>query len=296
MLGEAAEPGRLRDAGRGLLLGLAAGEAAAAPPDGRLPQTHMALAVAESLRVKGRPEASHLLTSWLRLPPEDWPPPESVSGAALALAGRGLPARELARAAARAASGGLQDPPLCRCLPVALAAHRSGGATRAWAQLVAGITHEDRQVQLAAVAGAMLARDLLTRDLADALSRVTQAVREDTPEGLIRQLRAGEPGEALPEGGDSASVLAAAVQALGRARSWSEAVADAGSRGGGGDPLPALVGALAGARWGASGLPEAELSAVPAPLRGELASAASNLLDRGLPGAALPAWVAELRG
>ncbi len=300
MLGEAGEPGRRGDAARGLLLGLAAGEAAGAAEGGApppLPLTRHTLAVAASLASSGRPVPDDLVRRWLELPEEQAPGAASTTGVALALARRGVPTAELGPAAARSAIGPATDLPLCRCLPIAVAAHRSGGAVRAWAELVAGVTHGDRLSQLVAGATALLARDLLTRELDDALARVAQAIREEAPESLVRRLRRGDPGEPLPGGDDAASVLAAAVQALGRAREWEAAVADSSSREEPDDQLPALVGALGGARWGTASIPRSLLAELPEGMADQLQSAADQLLALGRSGApdAPPAWLRQLR-
>ena len=272
MLGARRDPLRAGDASRGMLLGMAAGELIGG--DAGLPLTWHTLTLAESLRRAGRLLPDDVVTGWLELPQVHRLPAGSTTGIALRMSARGMNSAELGPAAASAAGAAALDLPLVRVLPVALAASRSGAATRAWAQLAAGITHGEMMAQLAAVATALLARDLLTLDLEDSLVRTAQAVREDAPEVFQRRLRPPEPGSCIPEGADAPDVLEAAVAALAGARTWAEAVDAASSRRIPGDQLPALVGGLAGARWGLRGLDQEVLARLPKDLPPRLLVAA----------------------
>ncbi len=245
-----------------------------------LPLTWHALTLAECLAESGRLVPDRVVAAWLELPPEHRLPAASATGIALRMAARGMDAGELGPAAASAAGAAALDLPLVRVLPVALAASRSGAATRAWAQLAAGITHGELLAQLAAVATALLARDLLTLDLEDSLVRTAQAVREEAPEEFQRRLRPPEPGAGVPEGADAPDVLGAAVAALAGARTWIEAVAAASSRSTPRDQLPALVGGLAGARWGLRGVDQEVLGRLSEDLPARLLAAA-ELVDTG---------------
>lgn len=278
MLGPRRDPRRAGDAARGMLLGMAAGELAGG--DAALPLTWHALTLAESLREVGRLVPGRVVAAWLELPDEHQLPRGSTTGIALWMAARGLDASQLGPAAAAATGAAALDLPLVRVLPVALAASRSGAATRAWAQLAAGITHGELLAQLAAVATALLARDLLTLDLEDSLVRTAQSVREEAPEVFQRWLRPPDPGAGIPEGSGAPEVLGAAVAALAGARTWGEAVGAASSRGTPQDQLPALVGGLAGARWGLREVDRVALARLP----GEVASrllAAAELVGSG---------------
>ncbi len=255
-----------------MLLGMAAGELLGGAS--RLPLTWHALTLAGSLAEVGRLAPDRVVTAWLELPAERRLPAVSTTGIALRMAARGMDAAELGPAAASAAGAAALDLPLVRVLPVALAASRSGAATRAWAQLAAGITHGELLAQLAAVATALLARDLLTLDLEDSLVRTAQAVREEAPEEFQRRLRPPEPGAGVPEGRDAPEVLGAAVAALTGASTWTEAVAAAGSRRTPQDQLPALVGGLAGALWGMRGVDQEVLGRLPGDLPSRLLAAA----------------------
>lgn len=272
MLGAARDRERAHDAAQGMMLGMAAGEAIGG--EAGLPFTWHALALAETLGELGRPVPAQVVARWLQIPLEHRLAPSSTTGIALRMAAKGLAIGELGPAAAAVAGVGALDLPLVRSLPVALAASRSGAATRAWAQLAAGITHGERLAQLAAVATALLARDLLSLELDDGLVRVSQAIREDAPESFQRHLRRPEPGAGLPDGAEAPAVLGAAVAALAEAGSWMEAVGAASSRWEPHDQLPALVGGLAGARWGRAGVDSSGLAQVPAELRTRLLAAA----------------------
>ena len=255
-----------------MLLGMAAGELLGG--ETTLPLTWHALTLAESLADTGRLVPDRVVAAWLALPAAHRLPATSTTGIALRLAARGMDPAELGPAAASAAGAAALDLPLVRVLPVALAASRSGAATRAWAQLAAGLTHGELLAQLAAVATALLARDLLTLDLEDSLVRTAQAVREEAPEGFQRRLRPPEPGAGVPEGADAPDVLEAAVAALAGARDWTEAVAAASSRRTPRDQLPAVVGGLAGARWGLRGVDQEVLARLPKDLPPRLLVAA----------------------
>ncbi len=275
MLGARRDPLKSGEAARGMLLGMAAGELLGG--DAALPLTWHALTLAESLREAGRLIPDRVVAAWLELPSLHRLPTGSTTGIALRMAARGMESEELGPAAASAAGPSALDLPLVRVLPVALAASRSGAATRTWAQLAAGITHGELLAQLAAVATALLARDLLTMDLEDSLVRMAQAVREETPEAFQRRLRPPERGAGVPEGTDAPDVLEAAVAALAGARTWADAVDAASSRNTPGDQLPALVGGLAGARWGLRAVDQEVLAQLPGDLPSRLLAAAELL-------------------
>jgi len=273
-------PDLLASRARGLLLGLALGEAARSRPTAAsLRLTAQATVVAEALLATGRPEPADLLSRWLAVSQTAPERPGSVTGEALRLFQRGLAAPEVAASVAAMIPGRSGDSPLGRCLPIAIACRGSGATLREWTQRCAGATHAERISQLAAVAAAMLARDLLTHSLADSLPRVAQALREDSPTSLIAALHAPRPGAGMPEGNDASAVLAASIQAVSEGRNWSETVAIAASRGVAGDTAPALAGALAGARWGLDALPEVNLRELPGALQIRLAQLAVDLLS-----------------
>lgn len=262
----------------GLLLGLALGEGASSPGSTTaLRLTTQAVAVAEALLAGGPFQPADLLPRWLgdslKIPER----PGSITGEALRLFQRGLPAPELASAVATMVPGRAGDAPLSRCLPIAIAARENGVILRGWVRRCTGATHADPISQLAALAAAMLARDLLSRPLDDCLPRVAQALREDSPESFTAILHTPRPGAGLPAGDDAAGVLAAAVQALCEGRDWAETVAIAASRGMAGDSAPALAGALAGARWGVVALPEVNLRQLPSSFRVRLSQLARDL-------------------
>lgn len=280
MLNPATSPEVVRSRAQGLLLGLALGEAAQSRrPDPTLRLTSQAVALAQALLVQGRPEPADLLSRWLALSAASPERPGAITGEALRLFERGIPASELARAAAGMAPGRSGDSPLSRCLPIAIACHGSGGTLRAWVQRCTAATHAEPLSQLAAIAAAMLGRDLLTRTLDDCLPRVAQALREESPESFIAILHAPRPGMGTPDGDDAQGVLAASIQAVCEGRDWVEAVAIAASRGVPDDTAPALTGALAGARWGLEALPEVELQQLQPALRHQLQQLALALLS-----------------
>lgn len=260
MLGVPSNQIRLPDGAAGLLVGIALGEhlgSRGAP--GGLPLTEEALAVAEVLLDRGEVDRGELMWRWLTLPA---PAPTSATP--------------------ESSPGRLGRPrlPLARCLPIAVAAAGSGGAAREWAEAAATTTHPGAEARLTAIGATLLARDLLTRSLGDSLVRLGQALREDAPENLLRSLVPGEPGEAVSEGESEAEVLRAAIHCLSYAESFEAALDEATSRGLAGDQLPALVGGLAGARFGRSGLPRPVVAALPPGLAARLEEMAERLLER----------------
>ena len=274
---------------QGLLLGLALGEATQSRgPDPALRLTRQATARAEALLARGRPEPADLLPRWLALSAACPERPGSITGEALRLFEAGLPATGLARAVAGMVPGRSGDSALSRCLPVAVACHGSGGTLRAWVQRCAAATHAEPISRLAAIAAAMLARDLLTRSLEDCLPRVAQALREESPESFTAIMHAPRPGTGMPDGDDAQAVLAASIQALCDGRDWTEAVAIAISRGVPGDTAPALTGALAGARWGVDALPQVGVRQLPPALGSRLRYLGQALLSLD-PAAGTPA-------
>jgi ADP-ribosylglycohydrolase len=280
-------PEALEDHAQGLLLGLALGELAGGRRGDavqELPVVNQVLVVAEILATGRSPDPASLLAGWAALPRSAHP--GSVSAEAVTLYEGGLPVEEVAIAVARVLPDRSGDAPLTSCLPFALACHGSGAAIKAGARRCAAVTHASPTSQLAAIATAMLARDLMILGLPDCLARVSQAVRTEASRDLLAALHLPEPGEGLPEGDDAISLLAATVQSLAEGQDWEESTATATSRSAPGDRLPALVGALAGGRCGLGALPTKGRDLLPRGLEEHLCGLAVQLVRIGAGAAA----------
>ncbi len=99
----------------------------------------------------------------------------------------------------------------------------------------------------------------LLQDAATPLQDALEYAGSDAPEELLEALRPiarGESPAALETSGYVVHSLQTALHDGLRAESAEEAIVTAVNRGGDTDTIGAIAGAVAGARWGASGLPE----------------------------------------
>ncbi|MGC1183622.1 MAG: ADP-ribosylglycohydrolase family protein [Candidatus Dormiibacterota bacterium] len=264
----------LHERARGLLLGIACGEALT----GALPLTNLALELGESLLARGEIEPELLLERWTRLDPSSRPPGGSITGQALRLYLDGFPAQGLAEATARVVPDRSGDGPLVRALPIAIAARQDGALLKRWANQSASVTHSDLTSRMAAVASCLLARDLFTRGLADSLARVGQALREEAPLRLARVLRYPHRGDPPEPGDDAVAVLSQAVAALSSAVDLDTALEEVENQDQTNRGALALAGGLAGACFGIK--PSSRrLAGLDSPLRQRLENLADRLID-----------------
>ena len=140
--------------------------------------------------------------------------------------------------------------PAHRCAPLGMALCIPTSELEAAAREQAGMTHVHPLAGDAAAAVALLIRALISGDCwAAAIA------------GLRPQLLpARAPGESLDAGGFSPHVLRAALHFVSGAASFDGALDAAVSFAGAANYCPVLVGALAGARWGAGAVPPAALA------------------------------------
>ncbi len=246
-----ASDAELQRRAEGLLLGLILAQRWAVPDGGR-PPTEAVLVeeVGSWILEGGDPDEQELLRRWSRSAAPGAGAGTSQTDLVLEYSRRGRPWAGARDTAARLTARPDLDPPLLRTLPISIACLGRGLTLRRWSHVVTAATHADSTSQLAGFAVARLAQDLLRFDLADALPRTAQAVREDAPESLISALRPGGPGEEIPGGEDARGVLGAAVQSLVGAGRWEDAVTAAASRRIAGDQAVLLAGAFAGALMG----------------------------------------------
>ena len=236
--------GSVEDRLRGALLGLAAGDKIGGP-------LQMALILAESLGERSRFDAGDYgrrLLDWHSLGSFDTGP---IAEAVFARAASGVPfqtAACLVHSRFRTMTAGCN--PAHRCAPLGMALCVPASELEAAAREQASMTHAHPLAGDAAAAVALLIRALISSDCwAAALA------------GLGPQLLpAHSPREGLDAGGFSPHVLHAALHFVSGAASFDGALDAAVSFAGAANYCPVLVGALAGARWGASAVPPAALA------------------------------------
>jgi ADP-ribosyl-[dinitrogen reductase] hydrolase len=227
---------------RGVLVGLAAGDRIGGP-------IRMAVRLAESLVEMGRFDAAAVLgryLAWWQHGAFDTGP---VSARALALVAAGRPVEE-ATAQVHREAGGMtagcnpahRSPPLAMC--AAVAADDLGGCALAEANL----THHDP----------------LAGEVAAAVNKLCRALIR----GVVWQDAVRDAGSfATPEGpgsnvGFAPDVLRAALHFVGSSARFTEALDRSLAFAGPSNYCPVLVGAVAGARWGASAIPPPVLAHV----------------------------------
>jgi len=305
----------LRDRYRGLLLGLAAGDACGQPACHRRPgsftplgdllgggpfelprgawsdKTAMALCLAESLAETGRPEAADQVARYLR-----WQREGHLSSTGQCVGISAATARALAQAQwTRNPLAGSHDPaqahkePLARIGPaVALLLPDPQEAIEA-AVDAARVTHQapatlDAVRYLAGVlVGALQGASKV--ELARPMFSPVEgywARRRLKPE--IEAVARGSWAERSPPrifgGGQAADALEAALWAFHRGKSFRDSVLAAANLGGDADVTAAIVGQLAGAYFGAAGIPATWRAAVSASTTIEGLS--DRLLERAL--------------
>lgn len=211
----------MKDRALGLLLGLAAGDRNGGP-------VRMAVRLGESLAERRAFDPDDILAryvQWWREGAFDTGP---VTWLVLKDVAEGAdPAQAVRQVAATRPTAGVG--PAHRCSPLALAPFLDDEALQDAARREAALTHGDPE------AGEVAAQVVL----------------------LARRLLRGEPWERRPTrnftpGGYAPEVLAAALHFLDRGRTFPEALRMSLDYAGPANYCPVLVGALGGARWGAS--------------------------------------------
>jgi ADP-ribosylglycohydrolase len=241
----------LQDRCRGVLLGLAAGDRNGGP-------VRMAVRLAESLAARCGFDADDVLAryvAWWREGAFDTGP---VAAGVLARVAVGeAPAAAVENV--HRASGGLTAG--CnaahRAAPLAMACELDDAALREAARHEAQLTHYDPAAGEVSAAIVVACRALLCGKPWDAalVAAAASAGHPTTHEALDAAARG--PGG---RGGFAPEVLRAAVHFVGRARDFGAALDDALAFAGPANYAPVLVGALAGARWGATGVRPADLA------------------------------------
>jgi ADP-ribosylglycohydrolase len=305
----------LKDRYRGLLLGLAAGDACGQPAAYRRPgtfmpigdligggpfdmprgawtdETAMALCLAESLLATDVPDVDDQLQRYLR-----WQDAGHLSSTGTCIGISATTARALAKArwSGKALAGSF-DPataekePLARIGPAVILLLADPEEAIEAAVLAARVTHQapltlDAVRYFAALlVGALqgASRVELTRPLFSPCEGYWDRHRlKPAVEAVAR----GSWAEKLPPrifgGGQAVDGLEAALWAFSRGNSFRDAVLAAVNLGGDADTTGAIVGQLAGAHYGAAGLPPAWRSSIA--LAPRIVETADELLERAL--------------
>jgi ADP-ribosyl-[dinitrogen reductase] hydrolase len=227
---------------RGVLIGLAAGDRNGGP-------IRMAVRSAESLLDCGGFNPADILKRYLRWYQEGAFDTGPVSERAFELMAAGLPAPEASAQVHREFGGKTAGcNPAHRSPPLSMFATIADEDLAACAEIEARLTHRDPLAGEVAAAGNKLCRSLI-RGLAwnDALGLCA---------GFADQHGPGNNGGFAPD------VLRAALFFVCRSASFSEALERSLTFAGPANYCPVLVGAIAGARWGASAIPQPALAHV----------------------------------
>ncbi len=227
---------------RGVLVGLAAGDRIGGP-------VRMALRLAESLVETGRFDADDVLgryLAWWQQGAFDTGP---VSARALALVAAGLPVED-ATAQVHREAGGMTAGcnPAHRSPPLAMCATVTDDDLAGCALAEARLTHHDPLAGEVAASANKLCRALI-RGAAwpDAVQEAGSFASQEGPGS---------------NGGYAPDVLRAALHFVGSSARFTEALDRSLEFAGPSNYCPVLVGAVAGARWGASAVPPPALAHV----------------------------------
>ena len=298
----------LQDRYRGVLLGLACGDALGGPveflsrediaqqhPDGLrdfigggwlnlapgeiTDDTQMTLAIARSLAEHEDVDMDDIgkrFVDWANSDPKDI---GLTTRAAIDALRRGIDWREAGTHVSGHASGNAAgNGAVMRCAPVALRFRNNLDRLVEASRDTARITHADRRCQGAAVAvNAMLAHLLDGGAIADLPEAIVEHVKEPETVAALQKV-AGLPREKVRSGGFVLDTMQAALWSLKQTESLEEAIILAVSLGADTDTTGAVTGALAGAAYGASAIPSRWLD--PLQYREELTALADLLLER----------------
>ncbi len=234
-----------RDYIRGVLIGLAAGDRIGGP-------IRMALCLAESLIAQQRFDREDILRRYLSWWREEGFDTGPVSARVFQLMAAGIPDEEAVsrtHAERRGLTAGCN--PAHRSLPLALAAFLALEDLPDLALREASLTHWDPLAGEVAGAGIVLCRHLiLGAEWPDAL-RQAAIGREERTQAALRS------GSNTPSNRDGFAphVLEAAISFVGANSEFAPALEAAVAFAGPANYCPVLVGAIAGARWGAAAIP-----------------------------------------
>ena len=302
-----ADIGRLRDQYRGVMLGMAAGDALGATVEFQPPEqiaasygvhraivgggwlnlapgeitddTQMALCIARSIVARGGFDPDDIaarFVEWYRSDPKDI---GNTTRHALALLDAGESWEDAGRLTHEAmrprdASNGS----IMRCAPVALATWRDPEMNARHTADSSRITHANPLCADACVALNAALAALLANPQADLIAEASAAASLDEVRAAAEAAREATP-DTLRAGGYVLDTLTAALWAVASHDSPDDAIVAAVNLGNDADTTGAVAGALAGARWGAAALPARWLDVLVD--RDELTGVADALLALG---------------
>jgi ADP-ribosyl-[dinitrogen reductase] hydrolase len=239
----------VRDRCRGVLLGLGAGDRNGGP-------IRMAVRLAESLLEQGRFDAADILDRYLRWWREGAFDTGPVSQRALELLAGGMETEEVSAQVHREFAGRTAGcNPAHRSSPLAMLCSLTDDDLPGCAIREARLTHHGSLAGDVAAAVNILCRSLILGTAWEAIwQQSAEGRRTETREALFLAKEA--PGSS---GGFAPEVLRAAVYFVGSSYDFSEALGRSVAFAGPANYCPVLVGAIGGARWGASAIPSQEL-------------------------------------
>lgn len=218
--------------------------------------TQLALAIAESIVRSGRiepPEIAARFVGWLHTGPKDV---GNLTRTAIRYHEQGVPWQEVgARIVAEFPGGSAGNGSLMRCAPVGLFhAHRPTALIRD-STIVSEITHANPLSVWGSVAVNLAIVEFLHGQSEGAIERVAGQIPVHEVAETVRAA-AKLPRRAIRSGGYVLETLSAAFWALAQGDTFEEVLVAAVNLGGDADTVGAVAGALAGARDGASAIPE----------------------------------------
>lgn len=275
----------LQSRARGVLLGLASGDALGGPlefmgareiqrthgevrdfigggwlslrPGETTDDTAMALDLARSLVELGHVASEDVARRWVQWMQSK---PKDIGGAtreALQYIAEGVSweeAGELVDQKAEVQGGALGNGAIMRCAPLALLLHSNPHALVRASLDTSRITHANPMCQWAAAALNLMLAYLLHGEYAQVVIRVAEQIPEPGVRDALLQVEVMDE-SAIGTGGHVLDTLQGAVWAFGNTRSLEEAVIRSAALGGDADTRAAVTGALAGAHYGAEQIP-----------------------------------------
>jgi len=298
------EFGTLRDRYRGCLLGLATGDALGAPvefinrdeialrygvvremlgggwldtkPGEYTDDTQMALAIARSIAELGRIDPADIgarFVQWMESMPKDI---GNTTLQSLGYLAAGVPWDEAgARTAARKGDSGAGNGSVMRTAPIGLACRNDPEALIRQSIDISRITHADPRCCWSCVALCQAIAALVSGS-DDVLEAAVEGIEEQEVVATVEQAATIRRAD-VRSGGYVLHTLGASFWALVNHDSFEDVVVAAVNLGGDSDSSGAVAGALAGARYGVSAIPERWLAVLQS--RDELTALADRLLE-----------------
>jgi len=273
---------QVRDKFRGVLLGLAVGDALGAPlefqparsidslvtemigggwqqlaPGEWTDDTQMTLCIVESLltkRVFDPDDIARRFVLWMKSGPKDI---GLHTGRVLEAIRHGDPWEEASRDIQDLYPDNASNGSLMRCAPLALLFYRHPEVLQSLSPVLSRITHSHPDCEQACVfLNVAIALLLLGKRPSDVIEETYELCDAASPDLKARIGRAMEPRNATAPTGHVLDTLEVAIWSYLHTHSFEAAVIAVVNRGADADTVGAVTGALAGARYGLSGIPQ----------------------------------------